>query len=230
MRVIIFGATGMVGQGVLEACIRDQTVTDVLVVGRSPTGRSHAKLSEIHHREFTDFTRIQQQLQGYDACFFCLGTSAVGMTEAAYRAITYDVTMAAARALQAANPALTFCYVSGAGTDGTGRTRMMWAQVKGETENALLALTPRAYMFRPAFILPLPGGRAKTTSYVLLYRIVTPLYPLLRRMAPRHTTTSLQLGQAMIETARTGAPRRVLTTADINEVAASRSSTRSTAS
>ncbi|MEV6814335.1 hypothetical protein [Micromonospora sp. NPDC051296] len=145
------------------------------------------------------------------------------MTEAAYRAVTYDLTLAAARALLAANPNLTFCYVSGAGTDGTGKTRMMWSRVKGEVENTLLALTPRAYMYRPAFILPLPGSQAKTRWYAVLYRIVTPLYPVLRRLAPRYVTTSLQLGQAMIETARSGAPRRVLETPDINEVAASHS-------
>lgn len=121
-----------------------------------------------------------------------------------------------------ANPDLTFCYVSGAGTDSTGKSRLMWARVKGELENTLLALTPRAYMFRPALILPKPGEKAKTKSYVLLYRIVTPLYPLLRRLVPRYVTTSLQLGQAMIQTTRGGAPRRILETADINEVAASR--------
>ncbi|MBW6435837.1 NAD-dependent epimerase/dehydratase family protein [Actinoplanes hulinensis] len=221
MRIIVFGATGMVGQGVLEACLRDGAVTEVLVVGRSSTGRTHPKLREIRHADFTDFTPIQDQLTGYDACFFCLGVSALGMSEAAYRAITVDVTLAAARTLLAANPELTFCYVSGAGTDGTGKTRMMWARVKGELENTLLQMSPRAHMFRPAFILPLPGGKAKTKSYVLLYRIVTPLYPVLRRLAPRFVTTSLILGEAMLETARGNAPHRVLETGDINEVAAS---------
>lgn len=219
MRIIVFGATGMVGQGVLEACLRDDTVTDVLVVGRSSTGRTHPKLREVRHQDFTDFTPIHDQLSGYDACFFCLGVSALGMTEAAYRAITVDFTLAAAHAVLAANPELTFCYVSGAGTDGTGKTRMMWARVKGELENTLLKLTPQAYMYRPAFILPLPGGKAKTKSYVLLYRIVTPLYPVLRRIAPRSVTTSLRLGAAMIESVRGGAPRRVLKTGDINDIA-----------
>ena len=144
------------------------------------------------------------------------------MKEAAYRAITSDYTLAAAQALLAANPDLAFCYVSGAGTDGTGKSRLMWARVKGETENALLALTPRAYMFRPALILPLPGENAKTKSYVVLYRIVTPLYPLLRRLVPRHVTTSVKLGQAMIEIVRAGSPHRVLATADINEAATGR--------
>ncbi|WP_353946403.1 NAD-dependent epimerase/dehydratase family protein [Streptomyces sp. HUAS MG91] len=222
MRIIIFGATGMVGQGVLEACLRDEAVTDVLVVGRTPTGRDHPKLRELHHEDFTDFTAVQDQLGGYDACFYCLGTSAAGMKEPAYRVVSYDFPLAAARALLAASPDLAFCYVSGAGTDGTGKTRMMWARVKGETENALLELDQRSFMFRPAFIMPLPGTKAKTKSYVLLYRVVTPLYPLLRRIAPRYVTTSLQLGQAMIQATRSGAPRHVLETADINELAAAR--------
>jgi len=220
MRIIVFGATGMVGQGVLEACLRADTVTEVLVIGRSRTGRTHAKLREIEHAYFTDFSPIRAQLAGYDACFFCLGTSALGMSESDYRVITSDFTLAAAHALLAENPDLTFCYVSGVGTDGTGKTRMMWARVKGEVENALLELTPRAFMFRPAVVLPLPGTKPKTKWYVLLYRIVTPLAPLLRRIGPRNVTSSLLLGYAMLETASAGAPQRVLDTADINELAA----------
>lgn len=222
MRIIVFGATGMVGQGVLEACLRDGEVTEVLAVGRTPTGRSHPKLRELHHEDFTDFTAVQDQLAGFDACFYCLGTSAVGMSEADYRVVSSDFPLAAARALLAAAPDAAFCYVTGAGTDSTGKTRMMWARVKGEAENALLELNPRAYMFRPAFIVPLPGTKAKTKSYVLLYRVVTPLYPLLRRLIPRYVTTSLQLGQAMLRATRHGSPRRVLETADINELAATR--------
>jgi uncharacterized protein YbjT (DUF2867 family) len=213
MRIVIFGATGMVGRGVLEACLRDDAITGVLVLGRSPTQRIHPKLREIHHEDFTDVTRVQARLSGYDACFFCLGTSSLGMTEAAYRRVTYDFTLAAARALLSANPDLTFCYVSGAGADGTGKTRMMWARVRGETENALLAMTPRAYVIRPAFILPLSGTRSRTR----IYRVLTPFYPVLRRLGPRHVTTSLRLGQAMIKIARCGADRRILTTSDIND-------------
>ncbi|MEU4341889.1 epimerase [Nocardia sp. NPDC023852] len=221
MRVIVFGATGMVGQGVLQACLLDDTVTDVLVIGRSATGRTHPKLREIHHDDFTEFTPIQAELPGYDACLFCLGTSAVGMSETDYRTITYDYTLAAARALLDANPDLVFCYVSGAGTDSTATSRMMWARVKGETENALLALSERAYMFRPAFIVPLPGTRAKTKAYVALYRVATPLYPLLRRIIPGHVTTSLRLGQAMLAVTRDEARERVLDTAAINAAAGS---------
>ncbi|WP_181721706.1 epimerase [Nocardia gipuzkoensis] len=221
MRIIVFGATGMVGQGVLHACLLDDTVTDVLVIGRSATGRTHPKLREIRHDDFTDFTPIQDRLPGYDACLFCLGTSAVGMSEIDYRTITYDYTLAAARALLDANPDLVFCYVSGAGTDGTGTSRMMWARVKGETENALLALSERAYMFRPAFIVPLPGTRAKTKAYVALYRVVTPVYPLLRRIIPGHVTTSPRLGQAMLAVTRGEVRERVLDTAGINAAAGS---------
>jgi uncharacterized protein YbjT (DUF2867 family) len=219
MRVIVFGATGMVGQGVLEACLRDDTVTEVLVIGRSTTGRSHPKLHEIQHADFTEFSGIQDQLTGYDACFFCLGVSALGMSEQAYRAITAGFTLAAARTLLATNPDLAFCYVSGVGADGTGRTRMMWARVKGELENTLLQMSPRTHMFRPAFILPLPGGRAKTMWYVVLYKILTPLYPVLRRLAPRFVTTGLILGEAMIATAHNGASQRILEAGDINDVA-----------
>lgn len=219
MRVIVFGATGMVGQGTLEACLRDDTVTEVLVIVRSPTGRTHPKLREIQHADFTDFTGIADQVTGYDACFFCLGVSALGMSEQAYRAVTVDFTLAAARTLLAANPDLAFCYVSGIGADGTGTTRMMWARVKGEVENTLLQMTPHAYMFRPAFILPLHGGTAKTTWYALLYTILTPLYPVLRRVAPRFVTTSVILGEAMIAAARHGAPQRILEPGDINELA-----------
>ncbi|GGW48318.1 NAD-dependent epimerase/dehydratase family protein [Streptomyces griseoloalbus] len=221
MRIVIFGATGMVGQGVLEACLRDEEVTDVLAIGRTSTGRAHLKLRELHHEDFTDFAAVQDHLAGFDACFYCLGTSAVGMNAADYRLVSYDFPLAAARALLTASPGLVFTYVSGAGTDGTGKTRMMWARVKGETENALLELSPRAHMFRPAFVLPLPGTTAKTASYVLLYKVIGPLYPVLRRIAPRYVTTSLQLGQAMIRTARGGVSRRVLATAHINQLAAS---------
>ncbi|MFE9614008.1 NAD-dependent epimerase/dehydratase family protein [Streptomyces sp. NPDC006012] len=222
MRTIIFGATGMVGQGVLDACLRDDEVTDVLAIGRTPTGRAHPKLHEAHHGDFTDFTALQDQLAGYDACFYCLGISAAGKTEADYRTVSQDFPLAAAHALLAANPDLAFCYVSGAGTDPTGRSRMMWARVKGETENALLALSPRSYMFRPGFITPLPGTTSKTAWYALLYRALAPLNPLLRRLAPRHVTSSAQLGQAMIYTVHAGPPSRVLATVDINEAAASR--------
>ncbi|HET6212143.1 MAG TPA: NAD(P)H-binding protein, partial [Micromonosporaceae bacterium] len=157
MKVILFGATGMVGQGVLRECLLDPDVQEVLAIGRTPTGTHHPKLREIAHTDFLDFSTIENALAGYDACFFCLGVSSAGMSEDAYRRVTYDVTMAAARALAAANPSMTFVYVSGQGTDSSEHGRSMWARVKGETENALLAMPLRAYMFRPGYIQPMHG-------------------------------------------------------------------------
>src|SRR6267378_2721490 len=168
MRVILFGATGMVGQGVLRECLINPAVERVLAVGRSATGQQHAKLRELVLQDFLDFSAVTGELTGYDACFFCLGVSSAGMTEAAYRRVTYDVTLAAARSLATINPAMTFIYVSGARTDSSERGRSMWARVKGQTENALLRLPFKsAYMFRPAAIQPLHGITSKTRWYRL---------------------------------------------------------------
>ncbi|MET8828029.1 epimerase [Streptomyces sp. NPDC004610] len=222
MKVIVFGATGMVGQGVLRESLRDDSVTEVLVIGRRPTGITHPKLRELVHpdlRELLARPGVDAELAGYDACFFCLGVSAVGMTEEAYRRVTYDLTLAAARALSAVNPDLTFLYVSGQGTDSTERGRSMWARVKGETENALLALPLRTYLLRPGYIQPLHGITSRTRLYRVLYRVTSPLYPLLRRLAPGHVTTTEQLGRAMLSIAGGGAPRPVLHNGDINRVA-----------
>jgi len=150
MKVVLFGATGMIGQGVLRECLLAPAVTEVLTVGRAPTGKQHAKLREVTHADLGDLTAIEGDLRGADACFFCLGVSSAGMSEDAYRRITYDYTMAAARVFAALDPEATFVYVSGAGTDSTERGRSMWARVKGKTENDVLALLPNAYMFRPA--------------------------------------------------------------------------------
>ncbi len=166
MKVILFGATGMVGQGVLRECLLDPEVETVLAVGRSSTGQQHAKLQEILHKDLEDLSRIENKLSGYDACFFCLGVSSAGLNEQQYRRVTYDLTIAAAKVLVRLNPAMTFIYVSGAGTDSTERGRMMWARVKGQTENALLQMPFRAaYMFRPAYIQPLHGIKTRTRWY-----------------------------------------------------------------
>ena len=158
MKVILFGATGMVGQGVLRECLIDAGVTEVLAVGRSPTGVQHAKLHEILHDDFTDFSKIESQLAGYDACFFCLGVSSIGMDPERYRHLTYDVTMAAAKTLARLNPGMVFTYVTGKGTDSTEQGPLRWARVKGKTENDLLKLPFKAaYMFRPSGIQPLHG-------------------------------------------------------------------------
>ncbi len=215
--VIVFGATGMVGQGVLRECLLDPGVERVLVVGRTPTGERHPKLREVIHRDFTDFTAIEAELTGYDACFFCLGVSSVGMSPEDYERITHDYAIAAGRVLARTNPDLTFVYVSGQGTDEHARAR--WAQVKGRTENHLFALPFHAYAFRPGYIQPLHGVRSKTRLYSALYRVVAPLYPLLRRLMPGSVTTTEEIGQAMLAVARSGAPERVLASREIAALA-----------
>jgi uncharacterized protein YbjT (DUF2867 family) len=175
MKVILFGATGMVGQGVLRECLLDADIESVLAVGRSPTGQPHAKLREIVHDNFLDYSAIESELKGYDSCFFCLGVSSVGMDEARYRYLTYDITLAAARTLAKLNPQMVFVYVTGRGTDSSEQGRSMWARVKGKTENDLLKLPFKAaYMFRPAGILPLHGIRSKTAWYQAVYVAVAP--------------------------------------------------------
>jgi uncharacterized protein YbjT (DUF2867 family) len=219
MKVILFGATGMVGQGVLRECLLDASVESVLVVGRSPTGQQHARLREIVHDNFTDFSAIESELTGYDACLFCLGVSSVGMDAERYRHLTYDITMAAATTLAKLNPGMVFTYVTGAGTDSTEQGRVMWARVKGKTENDLLKLPFKAaYMFRPAGIQPLHGVRSKTGWVQAIYVVAAPLLTWLNRVAPKYMTTTEQLGHAMIKVARDGFPKPVLESEDINRV------------
>ena len=220
MRALIFGASGMVGSGVLRECLDDPRVHSVLVVGRMSCGIVHPKVDEILHSDFFDFAPIKHRFVACDACFFCLGVSAVGVKEADYRRLTTDLTLTAAHCLIAANPDLTFCYVSGQATDSTGRGRVMWARVKGKTENALLAMPFKAaYMFRPGFIQPLKGVKSKTRLYQALYDVLGPLYPLLRRIAPRSVTTSVNVGRAMIRVATEGYTSRLVETDDINRLA-----------
>jgi uncharacterized protein YbjT (DUF2867 family) len=219
MKVILFGATGMVGQGVLRECLLDPGVESVLAVGRSPTGQQHAKLREILHDDFFDFSAIESQLVGYDACFFCLGVSSVGMDEERYRHLTYDLTMAAATTLAKLNPGMVFVYVTGRGTDSTEQGRLMWARVKGKTENDLLKLPFKAaYMFRPAGIQPLHGVRSKTPWVQAIYLVTAPLLSLLNRTSPQYMTTTEQVGRAMIKVAREGYPKPVLESEDINRL------------
>lgn len=217
MNILIFGATGMVGQGVLLECLRDPAVTKAVAIGRTPTGITHPKLSEIGHADFFDYRRIEDRLTGFDACFFCLGISSAGMSEAAYARVTYDLTLAAAETLARLNPGMTFTYVSGRGTDSTEQGSSMWARVKGRTENALLRLPFKAaYMFRPGAIEPLNGIRPKSRVYRLAYVLLAPFLPLMKRLWPESLTTTEQVGKAMIAVARNGAPKRVLEVADIN--------------
>jgi uncharacterized protein YbjT (DUF2867 family) len=218
MKVILFGATGMVGQGVLLECLRDNAVTQVLSVGRSASGQHDARLTEIIRDDFLDYSDIAPQLAGYDACFFCLGVSSVGMDAERYRHLTYDVTLAAATTLARLNPQMTFVYVTGAGTDSTEQGRVMWARVKGKTENDLFKLFRAAYMFRPAAIQPLHGVRSKTTWVQAIYVATAPLLSWLARVAPKYVTTTQQMGRAMIAVARDGYPKPVLESEDINSL------------
>ena len=219
MKVILFGANGMVGQGVLRECLLDPGIESVLAVGRSPTGRRHVKLHEIRHDNFLYYSAIESYLAGYDACFFCLGVSSVGMTEERYRHLTYDVTLAAATTLAQLNPQMVFVYVTGQGTDSTEQGRLMWARVKGKTENDLLKLPFKAaYMFRPAGIQPLHGIRSKTAWVQAIYVGAAPLLSLLTRVAPAYMTTTEQVGRAMIKVARQGYPKAVLESEDINRL------------
>jgi uncharacterized protein YbjT (DUF2867 family) len=220
MNVIIFGATGMVGQAALRESLLDPGVERVLAVGRRPTGQKHDKLRELVLADLTDYSAVSGDLAGYDACFFCLGVSSAGMSEADYRRVTVDITAAAGRALAQANPAMTFIFVSGTGTDSTGKSRTMWARVKGEAENAVFALPFKAaYAFRPAFIRPMHGITSRTRSYRVMYAILWPLVPAFVALFPRLATTTEKIGRAMLNVARRGAPKRILDTPDINAVA-----------
>jgi uncharacterized protein YbjT (DUF2867 family) len=219
MNVLIFGATGMVGQGVLRECLLDQDVQLVQTIGRSPTGLEHPKLREIVHRDMTSYASLDDQLSGFDACFFCLGVSSSGMKEDEYERMTYGITIAAAGALSRLNPQMTFIYVSGAGTDSSERGRIMWARVKGRTENALLRLPFKAaYMFRPGVIEPLHGARSKTAAYRIGYALMGPLLPLLRRVFPNSILTTEQIGLAMLSVAKHGAPKQILESKDIRDL------------
>lgn len=216
MKVIIFGATGMVGQGVLREALNADDVSQVLAVGRTPLAINHPKLDVLVLSNLLDYTPVQDSLRGFDACFFCLGASAMGLDEAGYTRINHDIPLAAAHALSSLNPQLTFTYVSGA---GTGSQSAMWARVKRRTEQDLLALPFKAaYMFRPGVIQPLHGVRSKTPAYNIFYTLTGPLLSLARRLLPRHVLSTEELGVAMLEVVRHGAPKAVLETGDIREL------------
>jgi uncharacterized protein YbjT (DUF2867 family) len=221
MRVIILGATGMVGQGVLRECLADPQVESILIVGRSSSGIENPKVREIVQPDLFDYSSLEGELTGFDACFFCLGISAAGMSEEAYRRISLDLTLAAAGTLSTLNPEMTFIYVSGTGTDSTEKGRIMWARVKGKTENELLKLPFKAaFMFRPAYIQPLSGIESRTKAYRVLYGLVGPLFPVFQALFPRYVTTTERVGLAMIRVARQGYPQPILENDDINRLAA----------
>jgi uncharacterized protein YbjT (DUF2867 family) len=220
MNVLLFGATGMIGQGVLRECLRDDGVRRVTAVGRRATGETHPKLREIVRDDVGDLAPVAAELAGTDACFFCLGVSSAGMSEERYTRLTHDLTLAVARELARVSPAMTFVYVSGQGTDATERGRVMWARVKGRTENALLALPFRgAYMLRPGLVQPMGGVRSKTALYRAGYAVIGPLIPLLKRAFPRFVTTTVEIGRAMLAVARRGYEKRVLESEDISRLA-----------
>jgi len=219
VNVLLFGATGMVGEGVLLECLDDERVESVLLVGRHAHGVTHAKVRQEVRKNVADLAGLEDGLARCDACFFCIGVSAAGLDEARYTRLTFDLTMKIAKQLVAARPDATFCYVSGAGTDSTEQGRFMWARVKGRTENRLLEVFPNAFMFRPGYIQPKRGVRSRTRLYRALYAIAAPLYPVLKRLGPRLVTTTADVGRAMIEAVANGYPRRILEVADINALA-----------
>jgi uncharacterized protein YbjT (DUF2867 family) len=215
VRVILFGASGMVGQGVLRECVADAGVEEVLVVSRTPMGSTPAKVREIVSADFFDWTGVEKEFAGFEACFFCLGVSAVGMKEAEYRRTTYDLTLGVAEMLARVGSLKTFVYVSGQGTNAEGR--QMWARVKGATENALIEMPfAQVFCFRPGYIQPMHGVRSKVGWYNGVYAALSWLYPLLHRVAPSMVTSTEEVGRAMISVTRNGYPKRVLETADIH--------------
>lgn len=219
-KVIITGASGMVGKGVLLECLDHPKIDTVLVLGRTSTGIKHPKLMELLHTDFTDYSGVREKLRGYDACYFCLGVSAGGMQESDYRKITYDYTLTLGKTLFELNPDITFIYVSGQGTDSTEKGRMMWARVKGKTENDLLALGfKQAFMFRPGVILPLRGIKSKTPSYQLFYTYLGWLFKLVKVLSPESVNDTTQIGLAMINATLHGFDKKVIGPKDINALA-----------
>jgi len=219
MKVLLFGATGMIGQGVLHECLLDPQVTQDLLVGRGPSGQTLPKLREVLHQDFLDFSAIEGELSGLDACFFCLGVTSAGLTEQAYQHVTHDMTLAAAQTLVKLNPQMTFAYISGAGADSSEQGRIMWARVKGKIENALLRLPFKAvHLFRPGAIQPLHGITSRTKLYRILYRVLGPFLPLLKALSPDSLTTTEQLGRAMLHAAQHGLPSGVFEMRDINRL------------
>jgi hypothetical protein len=220
IRVIITGSTGMVGKGVLLECLDNPAVSQILVINRHTLNIQHPKLKEVITNNFYDLSSIEQELKGYDACYFCLGVSAFRMKEEDYHHITYDLTISVAQTLLRLNPGLVFCYISGQGTDSSEKGKTMWARVKGKTENALLAMPFKAaYMFRPGYIHPMRGVKSRTALYNALYAVMKPLYPVLKRLFPNSTTTNQAIGKAMIAVVQDPIQKQILNSPDINQLA-----------
>jgi uncharacterized protein YbjT (DUF2867 family) len=220
MNILLFGATGMVGQGVLRECLLDPNVQLVVTIGRAATGRQNLKLREIVHPELWNYATIEAELKNFDACFFCLGIGSTGMTEKDYEHVTYGITIAAAATLARLNPKMVFSYVSGTGTDSSEKGRMMWARVKGKTENALLRLPfAAAYMFRPGFIEPANGEVSRTKLYRISYVIAKPFLPLIRLLFRNQILTTHQIARAMLNLVTHPYPKHILEIKDIRAAA-----------
>lgn len=218
MRVVLLGATGMVGGGVLIECLEDPSVEAVLSVGRRTLGRSDPKLEELVAADLFALSEHADRFEGYDACFYCLGTTSAGKSEDDYRRITRDLTVAIVDVLVAANPEMTVCFVSGQGSDSSESGRIMWARVKGEAENAVIERASKSYIFRPGFIQPLKGVRSGTALYQIPLTILAPVLPLMRKIMPRYITTTVIIGRAMIQAVESGYPKQILEGVDINEL------------
>jgi uncharacterized protein YbjT (DUF2867 family) len=222
MNIVLFGATGMVGQGVLRECLLDPSVQLVATIGRTATGQQNPKLRELVLKDLSNYVSIEENLTNFDACFFCLGVGSAGMTETEYERVTYGITIAAAEILSRLNPKMVFIYVSGTGTDSSEIGRMMWARVKGKTENALLRMPfAAAYMFRPGFIEPAHGEISRTKLYRTLFVIAKPFLPLLRAIFPNQILTTHQIARAMLNLVTRPYPKHILEIQDIRAAAQS---------
>ncbi|QIA06285.1 NAD-dependent epimerase/dehydratase family protein [Draconibacterium halophilum] len=220
MKVIITGATGMVGKGVLLECLDHESVEKVLVIGRNPVDVRHPKLEELIHGDFADFSTVKTQLAGYDACFLCMGISSVGLKENDFKKITYDYTLSLAKELFPLNPEMTITYVSGEGTDSSEKGRIMWARVKGKTENDLLNMGfKQAFMFRPGVIIPLRGIKSRTKAYQFIYDYFMWLVHLFKAVAPNAVVNTTQVGKAMINAALYGYNSVIIKPKDIIQLA-----------
>ena len=216
MKVLLFGATGMIGQGALRECLLDAEVETVQTVGRSATGVRDAKLREIVLPDLFDLAAVEPELRGFDACFYCLGVTSGGLSESEYTRLTYTLAVAVAETLARLNPSMTFVFVSGAGADRSEQGRVMWARIKGKTENTILRLPLRAaWVFRPAVVRPAHGERSRTTAYRVLYAVLKPVLPLFQQLMPAYVVTTAEIGRAMLAVARRGAPKKVLESPDI---------------
>lgn len=216
MKAVVFGASGMVGQAVLRECIMDMSVDSVVAVTRSPVGLINPKFINIIHEDFLNFAALAKKLKGVDACFYCLGVASAGLSEADYMKITCDYTLAAAKTLLKINPKISFVFISGMGADSSEKGRVMWARVKGKTENELMKLKfSRLVVIRPAFIEPKDGIKSRTRLYRWLYILFWPIMPMIKLLAPKSVITTRALGKLMIYLARTGSPKPVLESRDL---------------